>query len=340
MNKIAFLETSDWERRYLQNYPSFLAQADLFEEALTLENVARFQDYKVISTFINSQLSKEIIDSLPQLKLLATRSTGFDHIDLKACQDRGILVANVPSYGSHTVAEYTFGLLLCLLRKIYDAYHRVRETGSFDLSNLRGRELFRKTLGVIGTGKIGSCVIKIAHGFEMKVLAFDKYPNSQLEQQLDFEYVTLEELLKQADIITLHVPYNKETHHLLNKNNIPLIKRGAYLINTSRGGVIETEALYQALKSHQLAGAALDVLEEEQNIKEEQELLVKNQINNPEQLKITLLNHLFIDLDNVIVTPHNAFNTEEALENIIATTIENIDSYLQGKPKNIVTTAK
>lgn len=336
MSKIVFLETSEWERRYLKNYPSFLAQTDLSEETLTLENVTKFKDYAIISCFINSQFSQEVLEKLPNLKLIATRSTGFDHIDLKTCQERGILVANVPSYGSHTVAEYTFGLLLCLIRKIYDAYHKVRETGSFDLEGLKGEELFGKTIGVIGTGKIGINVIKIANGFGMRVLAYDKYPNDEREQQLNFDYVSLEELFKQADIITFHVPYNAETHHLLNKNNIGLVKSGAYIINTSRGGVIETEALYQALKSGQIAGAALDVLEEEENVKEEQELLVKGKITESEKLKTTLLNHIFIDLDNVIVTPHNAFNTEEALEDIIQTTINNINSYLKGKPIDLV----
>ena len=336
MNKIAFLETSDWEREYLKKFPRFIALTDLYEEDLNLENVAKFKDYDLISCFINSQLSKEVLEKLPNLKFIATRSTGFDHLDLNVCKAKGVLVANVPGYGSHTVAEYTFGLLICLVRKIYDAYHRVRETGNFDLTGLKGRELFNKTLGVIGTGRIGINVIKIANGFGMKVIAYDKYPNDELEQQLDFEYISFEELLKQADIITLHVPYNTETHHLLNKNNISLIKTGAYVINTSRGGVIETEALYQALKSGQIAGAALDVLEEEGNVKEEQELLVKGKIIESEKLKTTLLNHIFIDLDNVIVSPHNAFNTEEALENIVATTIDNIDGYLKGKPINLV----
>ena len=336
MNKIAFLETSDWEREYLKKFPRFIALTDLYEEDLNLENVAKFKDYEIISCFINSQFSKEILDQLPKLKIIATRSTGFDHLDLNVCKAKGVLVANVPGYGSHTVAEYTFGLLICLVRKIYDAYHRVRETGNFDLTGLKGRELFNKTLGVIGTGRIGINVIKIANGFGMKVIAYDKYPNDELEQQLDFEYISFEELLKQADIITLHVPYNTETHHLLNKNNISLIKTGAYVINTSRGGVIETEALYQALKSGQIAGAALDVLEEEEGVKEEQELLVKGKIAESEKLKTILLNHIFIDLDNVIVSPHNAFNTEEALESIVAMTIDNIDGYLKGKPINLV----
>ena len=335
MNKIAFLETTDWEREYLKKFPSFIAITDLFEEDLNLENISKFKDYEIISCFINSQFSKEVIEKLPNLKFIATRSTGFDHLDIDTCKEKGILMANVPSYGSHTVAEFTIGLMICLIRKIYDAYDRVRETGSFNLEGLKGVELFNKTLGVIGTGRIGTNVIRIANGFGMKVLAYDKYPNEQLSQQLSFQYVPLEKLLAESDIITLHVPYNSETHHLLNKNNINLVKPGAYLINTSRGGVIETEALYQALKSGKIAGAALDVLEEEEDIKEEQELLVKGKITESEKLKTILLNHIFIDLNNVIVTPHNAFNTEEALQSIVATTIENIEGYINGKPINL-----
>jgi len=338
MNKIAFLETTDWEKEMLKKYPEFLQMIDLYPEALNLDKISKLKDYEIISCFINSQFSKEVIEKLPNLKMIATRSTGFDHLDINTCKEKGILVANVPSYGSHTVAEFTFGLILCLVRKIYDSYHRVRETGSFNLEGLKGRELFNKTIGVIGTGRIGTNVIKIANGFEMKVLAYDKYPNEQLSQELSFQYVSLEKLLADSDIITLHVPYNSETHHLLNKNNINLIKSGACVINTSRGGVIETEALYQALKSGKIAGAALDVLEEEENIKEEQELLTTSQVVNlnADKLKTTLLNHIFIDLDNVIVSPHNAFNTEEALESIVATTIDNIDDYLKGKPINLV----
>ena len=191
MPKIAFLETSDWEREYLKNYPSFLAQTDLLEEALSLDNISQLKDYEIISCFINSQFSKEVIEKLPNLKIIVTRSTGFDHIDLNVCKEKGILVANVPSYGSHTVAEFTFGLMICLIRKIYDAYHRVRETGSFDLTGLKGEELFNKTLGVIGTGRIGTNVIKIANGFGMKVLAYDKYPKEQLSQELNFQYISL-----------------------------------------------------------------------------------------------------------------------------------------------------
>ncbi|MGC8880755.1 MAG: NAD(P)-dependent oxidoreductase [Minisyncoccia bacterium] len=335
MKKVAFVETSGWEKEYLNSFPDFIEIADLYSEKIDGENAEKFQDYEIISCFINSKLNKETIDKLPNLKFISTRSTGFDHIDIEYAKQKGIEVSNVPSYGSHTVAEYTFALLLCLIRKIYDAYHRVRETGVFTTDGLKGKELYNKTIGVIGTGKIGINVIKIAKGFEMNVLSYDKYPNEELAQKLGFKYVSLEELLKNSDVITLHVPYNSETHHLINKTNIFLIKKGAYLINTSRGGIVETEALYEALKSNHLAGAALDVLEEEGVIKEEQELLTKNTLS-PETLKTTILNHLFIDLDNVIVSPHNAFHTDEALYNLLQTSVENIYNYLKGQPTNLV----
>jgi D-lactate dehydrogenase len=336
MKKIIFLETTEKEKEILQKYPDFLKKVDFSSEKLSFKNAQKFKDYEVVSIFIGSQLSKEILNQLSNLKFIATRSTGFDHIDLDYCREHNILTASVPSYGAHTVAEYTFGLLLCLVRKIYTAYHRVRENGSFSLEGLEGEELFGKTLGVIGTGHIGREVIKIAKGFSMKVIAYDKYPQEELALELGFEYIDLENLLSQSDIITLHVPYNKETHHLLNKDNLSKVKKGAYIINTARGGIIETNALYQALKKGNIAGAALDVLEEEGDLKEEQRMLLEKQDIPSEKLRTLLANHIFIDLENVIISPHNAFNTKEALENILMTTIENIEGYLEGKPKNLV----
>ena len=336
MKKIIFLEATDWEKEILQKHPEFLENVDFSSEKLTLENVKKFKDYEVISTFISSQLSAETLKQLENLKFIATRSTGFDHIDLDYCKEKEILVSNVPAYGSHTVAEYTFALLLCLIRKVYNSYHRIRESGSFSLEGLRGEELFGKTIGIIGTGRIGTEVIKIAKGFSMNVIAYDKYPKEELTEQLGFKYVSFEELLSQSDIITLHVPYNKETHHLLNKDNLLKTKKGVYIINTARGGIIETQALYQVLKEGQIAGAALDVLEEEGDLKEEQRMLLEEENIPPEKLKTLLANHIFIDLDNVIITSHNAFNTKEALQNIVITAMENIQSYLNKKPINLV----
>ncbi|HUS50122.1 MAG TPA: NAD(P)-dependent oxidoreductase, partial [Candidatus Paceibacterota bacterium] len=200
MKKIIFLEATDWEKEILQKHPEFLENVDFSSEKLALENVKKFKDYEVISTFISSQLSAETLKQLENLKFIATRSTGFDHIDLDYCKNNNILVSNVPAYGIHTVAEYTFALLLCLIRKVFNSYQRIRESGSFSIEGLRGEELFGKTIGIIGTGRIGVEVIKIAKGFSMNVIAYDKYPEEDLAQELNFQYVTLDSLLSQSDV--------------------------------------------------------------------------------------------------------------------------------------------
>ena len=272
---------------------------------------------------------------MPNLKCIATRSTGFDHVDLAAAAARGVSVSNVPSYGENTVAEFAFALLLTLSRKISQAYERVRETGSFSFEGLEGFDLYGKTLGVIGTGRIGKHSIRIGNGFGMKVLGFDAHPDPKLEKELNFTYDTLEGVLAKSDVVTLHVPYMKETHHLMNEKTFATIKQGAVLINTSRGAVVDTDAMVKALRSGKLGGAGLDVLEEEGIVKDEMKFLVEGH-PNAENLKIALENHVLIDLPNVVVTPHNAFNTREGKERILNTTVENIAGFVQGKPVNVI----
>ena len=269
----------------------------------------------------------------PALKLIATRSTGFDHIDLAAAKERGVTVVTVPFYGENTVAEFTFALLLALSRRIIDADERVR-SGTFSPAGLRGFDLLGKTIGIIGTGHIGAHVIRMAQGFGMKVIAFDAYPNIDLSHTLNFTYLSLPELLAQSDVITLHVPYNPHTHHLINKENIVSIKKGAYLINTARGAVVETGVLVDALRNGILAGAALDVLEEEDGLKEEAMLLTMPH-PNADAIKTVLEDHYLINHPRVIVTPHLAFNTTEAIERILNVTIKNIQDFTAGSPTNI-----
>lgn len=285
-------------------------QLSFFAEFLSDDCVFTDASFEIISVFVNCQVSKKVIDALPNLKLIAARSTGFDNIDIEYAKSKNILVTNVPSYGSNTVAEFTFGLILSLSRHIPEAITRLKKTDKFNTKHLCGFDLFGKTLGVIGTGKIGANVIRIAKSFGMKVVGHDAFP----DQTSGFEYISLEKLLQTSDIITLHVPYNKDTHHLINKNTISLIKRGAYLINTSRGGVVETAALYEALKSGQLAGAGLDVLEDEQDLSGEETL---------------------INLPQVIVTPHMAFDTKEAEKAILETTVKNIRGFVNEKFEDI-----
>jgi D-lactate dehydrogenase len=212
---------------------------------------------------------------------------------------------------------------LNLTRKIHKAYDRTVR-GDFSIEGLRGTDLRRKTLGVIGTGSIGQHVIRIANGFEMNVIAYDKFKDIRLEKKLDFSYVSLEKLFKISDIITLHLPYNKSTHHLINKSVIAKMKKGVYIINTARGGIIDTSALLEGLQTGKIAGAGLDVLEEECFIKEERQILSKKFLNDCE-IKTALQNHILLNQDNVIITPHNAFNSWEALHRILDTTILNIN---------------
>ncbi|MBU3942456.1 hydroxyacid dehydrogenase, partial [Patescibacteria group bacterium] len=218
-------------------------------------------------------------------------------------------------------------------RKITDSVERTKKY-DFSLEGLRGFDLKNKTLGIVGLGHIGQCVARIANGFRMNVLVFDPKENKKISKKLELKYVSLDYLLSHSDIITLHAPYNKDTHHLINKKNIKMIKKGSYLINTSRGGLVETEALILALDSKILAGAGLDVLEEEHFIKEEKELLSKS-FQEKCDLKTVLRGHLLIQRPNILVTPHNAFNSEEALKRILDTTIENIERYLSNKLINL-----
>lgn len=289
---------------------------------------------EVLCTFIESPIGEAEMSRFPALKLIATRSTGYDHIDLAAAAARGIAVVNVPFYGKNTVAEFAFALLLALSRRIIDADERVR-AGTFSPKDLRGFDLAGKTLGVIGCGHVGMHVIKMANGFGMRVLGFETHPDEAKATAANFTYASLPDLLAQSDVITLHVPYNEHTHHLISKENIGGIKKGAYLINTARGAVVETAALVEALQSGTLAGAALDVLEEEGDLADATALL-SSAHPREEELKVLLANHYLIEHPRVIVTPHLAFNTQEAVERILDTTIENIRNFAAGTPTNII----
>lgn len=331
--KTAFFETEDWQKDYLGER---LAGAELsfFAEPLSLENINSALGCQIISPFIYSQIDKDILQKLPDLRMIATRSTGFDHIDLASAKENKVAVCNVPFYGENTVAEHTFALILALSRKLIDSAERARE-GDFSLDGLRGFDLKDKTLGIIGMGHIGLHAARIAKGFEMNILAFDINEDKKLAKKTGFEYASLENLLAKSDIITLHAPYNKETHHLINSENINLIKKGSYLINTARGGLVETQALLKALSDGVLAGAGLDVLEEECFIKEEAQLLSK-EFPKTCDIKTALQNHILLRQKNVIVTPHNAFDSQEALIRILDETILNIQSFIKNKAINKV----
>ncbi len=331
--KIAFFEIESWEKDYLQ---SQLRDFDLifFEEKINSNNLEKILDINILSPFLYSAIDKKIIGSLKSLKYITTRSTGFDHIDLKTCKKNNILVSNVPTYGENTVAEHTFALILTLSRKIYPSLEKTKK-GDFSIEGLMGFDLKEKTLGVVGTGNIGKHVIRIAKGFGMQILAYDIKKDQKFAKKIGFKYVSLDYLFKNSDITTLHVPYNKLTHHLINKEALKLFKKNSYLINTSRGGVCDTTALLQGLKDDIFTGLGLDVLEEEYFIKEERELITPN-FSKKSDLKTILQDHILINQPNVIVTPHNAFNSKEALIKILDTTIENIKSFSKNKLINLI----
>ncbi len=331
--KIAFFEIEDWQKDYLKRNLRDI-ELSFLAEPLSSENINSAASCSIVSPFIYSQINKDTLQGLPDLKMIATRSTGFDHIDIKTAGEKRITVCNVPFYGENTVAEHTFTLILSLSRKLFDSVERARK-GDFSLDGLRGFDLKDKTLGIIGLGHIGLHVARIAKGFKMKVLAYDPKEDRKAAKQIGFEYSTLEDLLAKSDIITLHAPYNEKTHHLISSKNIDLIKRGAYLINTARGGLVETQALLKALSDGTLAGAGLDVLEEECFIKEEAQLLSK-EFPKTCDLKTVLQNHILLQQKNVVITPHNAFNSNEALLRSLDTTIENITEFMVGKPQNVV----
>jgi len=329
--RIGFFEAAEYEKaRMKKAFP----QAIIIEDKLTLENVSQFRDLQVLSTFIYSDLNAKVLSYLPHLKFIATRSTGFNHIDLNYCAKRNILVANVPEYGSNTVAEHTFGLILALTRKLYQSINQARDF-NFDHLQIIGTDLFGKTIGIVGLGKIGKNVLRIAHGFGMKVIvhSHSRYPG--LEEKLGFRYMKLNELLKQSDIVTLHLPLTPQTTHIINKQNIKLIKKGAYLINTARGKLIETEAILYGLNNGILAGAGLDVLEEEEDLSEEVDIL-STSFRKRVDLDKLLCDHVLVHHPKVVFTPHNAFNSREALMRIGQTTVKNITGFLQGKIINLV----
>ncbi len=331
--KITLFETAPWERRYLikalKNTP---LNATYLAEPLTEVTLRQARGATIISVFIYSQLTRALIGRLRSLKYIATRSTGFDHIDLQACRARQILVSNVPAYGENTVAEHTFALILALSRNLHKAYVRTVK-GDFSLEGLQGFDLKGKTIGVVGAGRIGMHVVKMAKGFGLRALAYDTRKDPFLSEALDFRYVALPELLRQSDIVSLHLPYMPATHHLMNRETFRLMKRGALLINTARGGLVDTSALVWALDEGILGGAGLDVLEGEELVKEERQLLADV---SKERLMTALKNNILLHRENVVITPHIAFDSREALQRILDTTVANILGFVHGTPLNMV----
>lgn len=291
---------------------------------------------EVLSVFVDVEVDEALLVKLPNIRAIATRSTGYDHIDMAAVEKRDIPVLFVPQYGTRTVAEYAFALIFALSRKAFRAYMDMQTWSVVtDLSVYEGFNLTGKTLGVVGTGRIGAEVCRIGTGLGMNVVGYDVERREDLVTEGVVRYLEKDALLATADIVTLHVPACEATRHLIDADALAKIKRGAYLINTARGTVVDTHALVESLRSGHLAGAGLDVLEGERELRDELELL-RDDRTDPKLFEMLVADHALIDMPNVIVTPHIGFNTKEAKREITETTIENIDSFGAGRPQNVV----
>jgi D-lactate dehydrogenase len=332
--KIAIFEAEEWERDACARLHGRHKVA-CTREPLTEATVPGFADCEVVSPFVHSALTAAVLSRIPGLRLVATRSTGFDHIDLDYCAAHGIAVSNVPDYGDATVAEHVFALLLAIGRNLIEAVERTRR-GTFTQAGLRGFELRGRTLGVIGTGRIGRRVIEIAKGFGMEVLAFDMRPDERAAERLAFRYAAFTDVLSAAEIVTLHVPASAQTVNLMSDREFGLMRRGAVLINTARGNVVDTSALVRALVEGRIAAAGLDVLPHEPLIREEAQIFRADAPASQYDLKALVANHVLLRFPNVIVTPHNAYNTDGAVRRIIETTLENIEAFARGAPQNVV----
>ncbi len=337
--KISIFEIEQWQREAFKPLEKD-HDVTYTQKPLISETVGEHGEAEIVSTFIYSKVDREVLSGLPNLKLIATRSTGFDHVDWEYCNEHDIRIANVPTYGKNTVAEHAFALLLALSHRIVDGVSKTRG-GEFSPEGLRGFDLMDKTLGVIGTGDIGEHAIQIANGFGMRVLAFDVKPREQLLNRLSFEYADMDTVLSRSDIITVHVPANPKTKDLISEEQFEKMKDGVVLINTSRGSVVNIQALSRALEKKKVAAAGLDVLPEEKTIREEKQVLKKVYEQDDEStIKRLLADNVLLKMDNVIITPHTAFNTTEAVQRILSTTYDNINSFAKGEKKNIVNEEK
>lgn len=324
---VAFFDTKQYDKASFEKYDNVSGiKIKFFETKLNEDTIRLAKGFDIICAFVNDVINKEVIDSMQKMgvSVLALRCAGFNNVDVKYAQGK-IHVLRVPSYSPYAVAEHAMAMLLTSVRRIHKAYIRSKDF-NFSLNGLTGFDLYGKTVGVIGTGKIGTVFIDICQGFGMNILAYDKYPVKELENRKNFKYVDLCELLSESDIISIHCPLVEDTYHMIDEKSIASCKKGVIIINTSRGALVDSEALLEGIKSRQIGAACLDVYEEESDLFFED--------NSGHILDDDILARL-ISMPNVIVTSHQAFLTEEALENIAETTINNITEFFKtGKCSN------
>lgn len=321
----AVFDTKPYDREQLQRSSAHSGiERRFLEFRLTRDTAATAQGAQAVCVFVNDQLDRPCLETLAAqgVKLVALRCTGFNNLDLAAAKELQLTATRVPVYSPYAVAEHAVALLLTLNRKIHRAFNRVREL-NFSLNGLVGFDLHGRTAGIVGTGKIGRIVAQILHGFGMQVLAYDPFPNRDWAAQQGVEYVEASSLAGRSDIISLHVPLTPETKHLIRRETIALMKAGAMIINVSRGALIDTTALIEALKSGRLGGVALDVYEEEEGVFFED---LSGQVLQDDELARLLT------FPNVLITAHQAFLTREALSDIARTTVANLEALAVGKP--------
>lgn len=294
---------------------------------LTVLTDEQWEETDIVSVFINSVVSETVINKFKNLRIVATRSTGYNHIDLKCCTQNNIAVFNVEQYGQGAVAEFTIGVMLVLIRKILPAYLDIQKE-NVNHPDYEGRNLKSLTLGLIGCGAIGGAVAKLAKVFGMKILTYSYSKNSDVQSFVDF--VSLDELLEKSDVISLHIPYTNETYHILGDEEFKKMKQGVYIINTSRGELIDTKLLYENLLNGKISGVALDVLEcEYETIKSE--VLKEDENSQKKCAAKALVNKKLFALENVLITPHIAYNTKESVDMLLEHTFNNIRDYIKGE---------
>ncbi|MFN8846130.1 MAG: 2-hydroxyacid dehydrogenase [Bdellovibrionales bacterium] len=318
--KIAIFDTHAFEKEiFIKTNLKYLHQLSFIESRLNSQTAEQCAGFNGVCSFVNDKLDADTLEILKKqgVKIIALRCAGFNHVDLKSALDLQMPVVRVPEYSPYAVAEHTLALLLTLNRKIHRAHARVREF-NFSLDGLVGFDLHGKTIGVIGTGRIGRVLIKILNGFGCRVLAFDKYPHPDILNRGSAEYCELETIYKNSDVISLNLPLTPETHHWINEKALSLMRPHVFIINTGRGGLINTAALLQALKNHKIGGAGLDVYEEEEAV------FFKDHSDTgiDDDALARLLTY-----PNVVVTSHQAFLTQEALTQIAETTLSNLHQF-------------
>ncbi|CCZ55744.1 d-lactate dehydrogenase [Clostridium sp. CAG:1219] len=329
MIKIAFFDTKDYDREMFDKYNSeYNYEITYFKTKLNEETAVLATGFDVVCIFVNDSANKVVLEKLKSLgvKLIALRCAGYNNVEISHLPS-GLGVVRVPAYSPYAVAEHTAGLLLALDRKVYKSYQRTKKY-NFSLDGLLGFDIHGKTVGVIGTGKIGKVFINIMNGFGANVIAYDVYQDKKAEEELNFKYTTLDEIYKNADIISLHCPLTEENHNMINKDSIAKMKKGVILLNTSRGKLINAKDLVDCLEKGMIGGVGLDVFEDEEEY-------FLNDMSNSYIRDAEL--SILLSMPNVVITAHQAFFTKEALEKIVSTTLSNIKEYIEtGKCENIV----